>query len=250
MRVFTTNTEGVAVFPNAPGGRYAINITHREFASSNRTMVEPFDHAIGNNRDITVRMAERSWPFRNLGWAHILENMGTVSHPNYRISSGNGGVYGWRRIRSDTRGIHFHAGIDLVHRMPNQSRGRRVYSADSGQVMAIFRDPYAPAGYSVVIRHFDPGTRTDFYKRYLHLQALPARANGTLLRVGDIVNRGEHIGRLGNTGTNGFRTGDGSGYHLHFDVHRNFNSSTSAIAEYSIDPQVFFSYGLIGSWDI
>lgn len=91
----------------------------------------------------------------------------------------------------------FHYGIDLA-----APRGTAVKAAAAGEIVEA---GYSPGyGNTVVVRH------TKKYRtRYAHL-------NSINVKIGDIVERGQKIGRVGNTGH--IRSSGGDGSHLHFEV--------------------------------
>jgi hypothetical protein len=68
----------------------------------------------------------------------------------------------------------------------------------------------------------DGDTSTGFSTLYLHLQDLPAKKNGILLKAGDVVRKGDQIGIMGTTGAS-------TGVHLHFGV--KYNGSGSKTVE-------------------
>lgn len=112
----------------------------------------------------------------------------------YSISS----YYGWRTLygRSD-----FHGGIDIV-RPGGNSGGLPVLAAAGGTVVSY--TTYGSYGYSVVVDHGN-GLRT----RYAHM--IPGSVS---VRVGNRVSSGQQIGKIG-------RSGNVTGYHLHFEVIKN-----------------------------
>ena len=112
----------------------------------------------------------------------------------YSISS----YYGWRTLygRSD-----FHGGVDIV-RPGGNSGGLPVLAAAGGTVVSY--TTYGSYGYSVVIDHGN-GLRT----RYAHM--IPGSVS---VRVGNRVSSGQQIGKIG-------RSGNVTGYHLHFEVIKN-----------------------------
>ena len=230
---FRTNSNGVAVFPNAHPrahqGTYGINVTHPNFASTYHTSRRDVVRTSGA-LNVPITMSEPTSTFRNLGWSPILEGIGTLP---YEISS----VYGFRFYGN----FHSHAGIDIVERVGNLGLGRRVYSAFAGEVTHINLSS-SSAGNGIHIAYNDPVTGTRFYARYLHLQHPPARADGSLLTMGAQVQAGEQIGFLGDTPP-------GTAAHKHIDVHRNFNPSGGQSFLNSIDPRAFFSEGFVGSWN-
>jgi murein DD-endopeptidase MepM/ murein hydrolase activator NlpD len=85
-----------------------------------------------------------------------------------------------------------HNGIDI-----SASPGEIVVAADSGRV--IFRDHLGSYGKVLIIRHDE-----EFATVYAHL-------NEWLVQIGQVVKRGEPIGKVGNTGRS-------SGSHLHFEI--------------------------------
>ena len=239
---YRTNASGMALFPNAPVQTYGINVTHPNFASTSATSMRLSRTNATHVQSVTIVMTEASSGFRSLGWglgwgpgwAHVLEGMGTVANPTYRISS----VYGYRAWGG--RALHAHNGVDIVMHT-GVSEGRRVNSPFEGTVVHIYRNTGA-AGYGIVLSYFDYDSGTEYFVRFLHLQHHPRRLNNTNLAAGNTVTAGEHVGRLGNTG-------DSSGAHLHMDVHRNFDPTVTGNFSRSVDPRVFFADGLIRQWN-
>ena len=107
-----------------------------------------------------------------------------------RISSGYG-----QRTHPISRRSEFHTGIDL----PAPS-GTYIYAAESGTV--IISGWNGGFGNTVVIDH-DNG-----------LSSLYAHNSRNLVSVGQWVNRGDRIARVGSTGVS-------TGPHLHFEVRHN-----------------------------
>lgn len=89
-----------------------------------------------------------------------------------------------------------HKGIDI----PGPSNSQII--ASKGGKVSVTKSGSASAGNYVAIEH-DGGYTT----RYLHL-------NSYSVTVGQTVNQGDEIGKMGNTGV-------GTGVHLHFEVHEN-----------------------------
>ncbi|MFT3979380.1 MAG: M23 family metallopeptidase [Ferruginibacter sp.] len=87
--------------------------------------------------------------------------------------------------------------------------GRKICAAREGVVIAVKEDSdrgglkneYMSDGNHIIIRHADGSTAM-----YWHL-----RQNGVLVKEGDTVQKGQHIGYSGNTGYSAFP-------HLHFQV--------------------------------
>ncbi len=115
---------------------------------------------------------------------------GTWTKPtNGRLSSG----YGWRNIGA---GSEFHYGIDLAN-----SIGTPIVAAAGGAV--VYAGPLSTYGNVVIITHSLNG---EIYTTvYAHL-------NSYNVGVGDVVEKGQQIAQMGNTGRS-------TGSHLHFEVH-------------------------------
>jgi murein DD-endopeptidase MepM/ murein hydrolase activator NlpD len=100
--------------------------------------------------------------------------------------------FGWRAI--SVAGNRYHQGLDL-----GAPTGTPVRVARDGTVV---RSGWIGAyGYAVYVRH-----EGGFETRYAHLSQ-------RLVAVGDVVRRGEAVGRVGSTGAS-------TGPHLHFEVRR------------------------------
>lgn len=83
-------------------------------------------------------------------------------------------------------------------------------------------------GYNLTLDHdADGNLNTGFQTRYLHFASAPARKDGTLLKVGDIVQQGDQVGIMGTTGKTPDGTATSTGVHLHFGLrHKNDGSPT------------------------
>uniref|UniRef100_A0A7S3K4G7 Peptidase M23 domain-containing protein n=1 Tax=Aureoumbra lagunensis TaxID=44058 RepID=A0A7S3K4G7_9STRA len=136
----------------------------------------------------------------------------------YRLASGHG------RCIQGVNGISTHRGT-LAYSFDFKLRvGTPVLAARGGVVAAVVthfsgggaRAHLAPRANYIAIRH-DDGS----YGRYYHL-----RKDGSKLKVGDRVKRGQVIALSGNTGYTG-------GPHLHFDV-VNVLPEETAILHYSL----------------
>jgi murein DD-endopeptidase MepM/ murein hydrolase activator NlpD len=100
-----------------------------------------------------------------------------------RVSSGYG--FRWGRL---------HKGVDLI------SSNRTIMAADAGRIVyAGYKSDY---GNHIIIDHGN-----GYETLYGHLRSMS-------VHVGDVVEAGEQIGIMGNTG-------DSTGTHLHFEVHKN-----------------------------
>ncbi len=91
------------------------------------------------------------------------------------------------------RGRYMHKGIDLVN-MPKSV----VWASQTG--MVIIKDRFMVGGNTVVIDH-----GLGVFTKYCHLDSF------TDIEVGDVIKKGNPIGRVG-------MTGYASGYHLHWEL--------------------------------
>ncbi len=124
-----------------------------------------------------------------------------------KIPTRGSGTYTWPvqgggRLTSGfgMRNGRFHAGIDIA-----APTGTGILAADSGVV--VFSGWDGGYGLTLVIRH------GNYYTRYAH-------NSSNLVRVGETVERGQLIGRIGSTGNS-------TGAHLHFEVRRGGSSGTA-----------------------
>jgi len=240
---FITGTNGIVFFPNAPNANYRINVTHPHFASTGETSRALARTSSASVQNETFVMRYSSVAFRRLGWQNVLPDMDVQS--NHRVSS----VFGYRIMSV----FEWHNGIDLVSNVtPNE--GRRVYSAFTGAVVAVFGTPPRPGvparphqsmGFGANVRFHDDDNNAYYFLRYMHMRDFTA-----VVRDGVTINLdtpmtlyiGEHFGFLGNTGRS-------YGPHLHIDIHRR-NSSTFVVSERTeqIDPRAFFPISFADPW--
>jgi murein DD-endopeptidase MepM/ murein hydrolase activator NlpD len=110
------------------------------------------------------------------------------------LGSATTSVFGWRKDPLG-QGRRFHSGVDL-----RAAYGTEVPAAAGGQV--IFAGGRGGYGTMVVVRHDD-----GFETRYAHLSSMA-------VQVGDRVEAGQAIGRVGSSGRS-------TAPHLHFEVLRN-----------------------------
>jgi len=248
-----TNANGIAFLPDAVTGRWGVNVTHPNFASTaqtstpyirdaNRRRIPNFYRTSVNQvQSKSFVMSEPISYFRNLGWVNVLPDMHIQD--NHRVSS----AYGFRR----RNGATWHMGIDLVGRTENNitTQGRRVLSAFHGTVEQVWNDSDY-AGYAIVVRRNDRDSRHFFYARYTHLQLRPSREDEhgvrtDLLVRNNVLDPGEVLGRIGNTG-------ESDGYHLHLEVFRSDRGEWSYLSmrnvAHSIDPRAFFAPDFARPW--
>lgn len=117
----------------------------------------------------------------------------------YRITS----VYGWR-IHPISKTREFHAGIDLVksHKSP-------IISFTDGVVQfAEEKRGTGFGGMGIVVAVKD---ENGFLHCYAHLDSAS-------VKVGQIVKRGQEIGKQGSTGTDSLGRPTSTGSHLHYEV--------------------------------
>lgn len=101
-----------------------------------------------------------------------------------------------------------HKGVDI-----GLEEGEEVYAIKPGTVTRVSFQDYQTdkntAGYGnwVEVEH-ENGLKT----RYAHLKEKP------LVQEGDVVDAGQVLGYVGNTGTQAYHNGEKSGYHLHFET--------------------------------
>ncbi|WP_313233115.1 M23 family metallopeptidase [Tissierella praeacuta] len=95
------------------------------------------------------------------------------------------------------RGIQFHPGIDIAN-----SKGTNIIASAKGTV--IFSGRKGGYGKTIIINH-GYGYKT-----------LYAHNNDLLVSVGDKVDKGQLIAKMG-------KTGRSTGHHLHFEIHKNGN---------------------------
>lgn len=107
---------------------------------------------------------------------------------NYRYISSS---YGYR-IHPITKSLNFHSGIDI----PAPKNTSVVASDDGIIIFAGYKNGY---GNVVEIEHFD------------NKKTLYAHNNSVVVKVGDVVKRGEVIAKVGSTGNS-------TGNHVHFEV--------------------------------
>lgn len=93
------------------------------------------------------------------------------------------------------RGIQFHQGVDIAN-----SRGTKVVASAKGTV--IFAGYKGGYGRTVIIDHGN-----EYKTLYAHNSSL-------LVSVGDKVDKGQIISKMGSTGVS-------TGNHLHFEIHKN-----------------------------
>lgn len=119
------------------------------------------------------------------------------------------------------RGSRMHNGVDLVGATPGTVDGRVVRSVTDGTVTrVVYREDGDGGGVRVRIR--DNATGHEY--NYMHLQT----NSNSHLEVGLNVQRGDQVGRVGNTGRS-------SGSHLHFEI---WNQNGVKINPYTAFPRL------------
>ncbi|MGG2016280.1 M23 family metallopeptidase [Bacillus sp. S10(2024)] len=117
-------------------------------------------------------------------------------------------------------GGRWHKGIDIG------VKKKEVYA--SGNAKVAYTGTYSDGIVAMALEHTDtdPKTKKKLITRYLHLQE-----NSFAYKKGDTVKKGAKIAISGNTGKN-------VGYHLHFDV--NAQGDTTPGDKDTIDPMLFY----------
>lgn len=113
--------------------------------------------------------------------------------PNGRPSAGRfTSPYGWRNNPFSGRGSEFHSGLDIA-----AAYGTKIVATGAGRV--TFSGYRAGFGYTVMVNH-----GYGYTTMYAHCSSLN-------VKVGDKVNRGQLIARMG-------RSGRATGPHVHYEV--------------------------------
>lgn len=144
------------------------------------------------------------------------------------LPAGNqvGSHYGWR-TSARTGERTFHAGTDFL-----TERGTSVYAVRGGIVETVTRDDrgrrrFRGYGNAVVIHHPDDGR----WSLYAHLE-------GVLVEVGQVVEPGQAIGRVGSTTNGRFPR---MVPHLHLEVRRARSDGSSPFpggyGRHNVDPE-------------
>ena len=123
--------------------------------------------------------------------------------------------YGYRVDPITGKRGEFHKGVDIA----GMGIGKPVYAANNGTIeIRQWHNSTKSFLYFIVINHHN-----GYYTLYAHLSGF---AKG--LKVGDIVTRGQLIGYTGSTGNS-------SGPHLHFELHKDCIFACSRL-----DPLIFY----------
>ena len=126
----------------------------------------------------------------------------SVSKSSTSVSSGNftrpaGG--GYLSSGLGQRWGTFHAGVDIA-----ATGAVPIYSAADGVVIRSYNS--SSYGQVIFISHYIDGQQ--YTTVYAHM-----RDGSRLVNAGDVVSKGQRIGTMGNTG-------DSTGQHLHFELHK------------------------------
>lgn len=151
-------------------------------------------------------------------WFNVLVGE-AVSYPAFPTTEGlpiTSG-YGWR-ANPITGQDEFHASIDIS----GQGVNHPIYATQTGEVYYNRETSYG--GWTVRIRH----TGDSYYSQYQHLSVKSP------IPIGTMVQKGEVIGTMGNTG-------DSTGIHLDFQVAKNENGWFTEVG--TIDPEIYLQMG-------
>lgn len=110
-------------------------------------------------------------------------------------------------------GYTFHNGLDIAAKI-----GTPIYAADAGKVTKVSSS--GPYGNHVQIEHNVDGQK--WTTVYAHMHKVEVKA-------GQTVSQGEPIGQIGNTGNS-------SGPHLHFEIHKGAYHFSASSAGNAVDP--------------
>ena len=147
--------------------------------------------------------------------------------------------YGPRNITA-SGSIH-HRGFDITTGNPGEIAGEYVVASFSGTVKKVYNNT-TDCGYSVSISSdcVDPVTGKKISIIYMHLLEKPKYEDGKSVSVGDYIQVGTIIGKVGKSNGN---TDPDMGYHLHFEA----NSQNAAVGDsgrsdftYTLNPMFFF----------
>ncbi len=147
--------------------------------------------------------------------------------------------YGPRNITSS--GTIHHRGFDITTGIAGDIAGEYVVATCSGTVKKIYNNT-TDCGYCISISTdcTDRITGKKISIIYMHLLESPKYENGKKISLGDYIEAGTIIGKVGKT--NG-STDSSMGYHLHFEA----NSQNAAVGDsgrsdftYTLNPMYFF----------
>lgn len=110
-------------------------------------------------------------------------------------------------------GYTFHNGLDIAAKT-----GTPVYAAEAGKVTKVSSS--GPYGNHIQIEHNVDGQK--WTTVYAHLHKVD-------VKTGQLVHQGEPIGQIGNTGNS-------SGPHLHFEIHKGDYNFSASSAGNAVDP--------------
>ena len=147
--------------------------------------------------------------------------------------------YGPRNITA-SGSIH-HRGFDITTGKPGEIAGEYVVAAFSGIVTKIHTNT-SDCGFCISISTdcVDPITNKNISIIYMHLLETPKYSNGINIILGDHIEAGTIIGKVGKSNGN---TDPDMGYHLHFEA----NSQNASVGDpgrsdftYTLNPMYFF----------
>ncbi len=129
-----------------------------------------------------------------------------------------------------------HEGFDITTGVKDGIKGTPILSVTSGTVREVYLN-LTEIGFAIAIETTfkDPLGTNNLWTTYEHMLEIPKKSNGTNWTLNDLVNVGDRLGLVGNTG--GSST---YGYHLHFQVTRNGRSFPSGSYSNAVNPIYFF----------
>ena len=126
-------------------------------------------------------------------------------------------TYGYRGDIGVPGASHYHWAIDIGGGTTNHP----IYATQDGIV--THSSVYSNGAVYIAIKH----TGDPYHSHYLHLQA-----GSPMVQVGDVVQKGQQIARMGNTGVS-------SGIHLHFAVSSDGTWGSDSDPQGTIDPEIY-----------
>ena len=184
---------GNGTFSISPKKNVYLNLAVSGGSSASNAKVVLADR---NNEDPNQQWCLEPAYFADYDWQYVLDDANTFS----RISSG------YLEYRAGEREPHY--GIDIVSKTSTSIAGQYLYTPMDGVV--VYKSSETSAGNYVVIETdcFYTGKGEKIRVGFMHM------SHPYFFGTGTRVEKGDHIGFVGNTGNS-------TGYHLHLSVYKN-----------------------------
>lgn len=143
---------------------------------------------------------------------HLPQNAPSISQQYHKIPDG--------RERDKSSSEHEHLGLDFIAKL-----GTPVIAPADGRVIKSFNEPMY--GNTLIVDHGVDQNGRKIQTIYKHLQKRVAK-------IGDVVVRGQQIGKLGKTGVLSAGLN-----HLHFEIYRENDSGHMEV----VDPNLYWVRG-------